>query len=256
LDHGTGPGRRHILGELGFTTRRVGDELHGAASITPEMHVPGTVHLRTSILAAWADTLAGLLAVHAMAPRVPVTLELDVHLYRPAPASGTVRGVGQTVKTGRSVFVAGVEFTSERGEPMAIGAGSFMSAPDPAAKLPATLSVDAPPPEERLSMPLAERAGCERRGPGVVVLPRSEDGLNSSNSVNGGLIALAAEEAALSLAPGDTLCSLGLRYLQAVRIGPVVATARVRDGLGQVELRDSGHNNRLSVTATARTFGG
>jgi len=88
------------------------------------------------------------------------------------------------------------------------------------------------------------------------VLPRSEDGLNSSNSLNGGLIALAAEEAVLSLAPADTLCSLGLRYLQAVRAGPVVATARAHDGLGQVELRDSGRGDRLSVTATARTFGG
>jgi hypothetical protein len=138
---------------------------------------------------------------------------------------------------------------------MAIGAGSFMSAPDPAAMLPATLSVDAPPPGGLLSMPMAERAGCQRRDPGVAVLPRSEDGLNSSNSVNGGLIALAAEEAVLSLAPGDTLCSLGLRYLQAVRAGPVVATARLHDGLGQVELHDSGNDNRLSVIATARTFG-
>ena len=247
---------RHILRELGFTTRRVGDEVHGTASITPQMHVPGTVHLRTSILATWADNLAGLLAVDAMAPRVPVTLELDVHLYRPAPASGTVRGAGRTVKAGRSVFVVGVEFSTERGEPIAIAAGSFMAAPDPAARMTARLSVDALPPEERLTVPLAERAGCERRGPGVAVLPRSEDGLNSSNSVNGGLIALAAEEAVLSLAPGDTLCSLGLRYLQAVRAGPVVATARVHDGLGLVELRDSGRGDRLSVTATARTFGG
>jgi acyl-coenzyme A thioesterase PaaI-like protein len=77
---------RHILRELGFATRREGDEMHGTALITPEMHVPGRGHLRTSILATWADNLAGLLAVDAMAPRVPVTLELDVHLYRPAPA--------------------------------------------------------------------------------------------------------------------------------------------------------------------------
>jgi acyl-coenzyme A thioesterase PaaI-like protein len=131
-----------------------------------------------------------------------------------------------------------------------------MSAPDPAAKLPSALSVDARPQAVRLSMPLAERAGCERQDPGVAVLPRSEDGLNSANTVNGGLIALAAEEAALSLTLGETLCSLGLRYLQAVRVGPLVATARVHDGLGQVELRDSGAENRLSVTATVRTFGG
>ena len=244
---------RHILRELGFTTRRAGDEMHGMAPVRPEMHVPGTAALRTSILATWADNLAGLLAVDAMAPRVPVTLELDVHLYRPAPAAGVVQGVGRIAKAGRSVFVASVEFTTERGEPVAIGAGSVMAAPDPAARLRGGGHL---PTDGRLAMPFAERAGCERRGPGVAVLPRSEDGLNSSNSVNGGLIALAAEEAVLSLAPEDTLCSLGLRYLQAVRTGPVVASARVHDGLGQVELRDSGRGGRLSVTATARTFGG
>jgi acyl-coenzyme A thioesterase PaaI-like protein len=246
--------RRHILTELGFGTTRVGDEMHGTASVTPEMHVPGTSHLRTSILATWADNLAGLLAVGVLAPRVPVTLELDVHLYRPAPASGVVRGVGRIAKAGRSVFVASVEFSSAPGELIAVGAGSFMAAPDPAARIRDGLSADAPPLDRRLAMPFAERAGCERRGPGVAVLPRSEDGLNSSNTVNGGLIALAAEEAVLSLAPGSTLCSLGLRYLQAVRDGPVVATASLHDGLGQVELRDSGNGDRLSVMATARTF--
>lgn len=252
----TGQGSRgHILGELGFAIRRVGDEMHGTASITPEMHVPGTMHLRTSILAAWADHLAGRLAVDAMTPRVPVTLELDVHLYRPAPDSGVVRGVGRTVKAGRSVFVAGIEFSTERGEPIAIAAGSFMSAPDPALRLPSELIIDGPPQDEPLSMPFAKRAGCERRDPGVAVLVRSEDGLNSSNSVNGGLIALAAEEAILSLTPGNTLCSLALRYMQAVRVGPVVATARVHNGLGQVELRDPGNDNRLAIMATARTFG-
>jgi len=247
--------RRHILSELGFAIKRVGNELHGAASITPEMHVPGTEHLRTSIFAAWADHLAGLLAIDSIAPRVPVTLELDIHLYRPAPGSGTVRGVGRAIKTGRSVFVAAIDFFSERGEPIAIAAGSFMAAPDPSARLPAKLSIDGFVSEGRLAVPFADRAGCERRDPGVAALFRSEDGLNSSNSVNGGLIALAAEEAVLSLAPGNSLCSLGLRYLQAARVGPVVATARIHAGLARVDLRDAGNNDRLSVTATARTFG-
>ncbi len=253
--NGSRQSTRRILKELGFTIRRVGGELHGAATITPQMHVPGTSHLRTSVLATWLDVLAGHLAVDAMAPRVPVTLELDVHLYRPTPGSGLIRAVGRTVKTGRSVFVAGVEFTSEHGEPLAVGAASFMSAPDSAARLPSELSVDRSAPEEPLRVPLAERAGCERGEPGTALLPRSEDGLNASNSVNGGLIALAVEEAVLSLAPGDTLSSLGVRYLQAVRVGPALATARIHAGLGLVELRDCGNDNRLAVTATTRTFG-
>ncbi|WP_019928391.1 hotdog domain-containing protein [Nocardia sp. BMG111209] len=247
--------RRHILRELGFATRKVGDELHGTAEITPEMHVPGTAHLRTSILATWADTVSGLLAALIMGPRVPVTLELDVNLYRPLPGAGVVRMIGRTVKVGRSVFVAETECTVDD-VPVAFGAASFMVAPNPDVQFHGDLSIDMPAATERLAMPLADRAGCERRGPGVAVLPRTEDGLNASNTVNGGLIALAAEEAVLSLAPGDSLSFLGLRYLQAARVGPVVATARLIDGLGRVELRDSGNENRLATLATARTFRG
>lgn len=103
--------RTYMLDELGFATRRDGDDLRGSASVTPAMHVPGTTRLRTSVLAAWA-----------------------------------------------------------------------------------------------------------------------------------------------SLAPGGTLCSLGLRYVQPARVGPVVATARRIDGLAQVDLRDSGNGDRLSCTATARSW--
>lgn len=245
----------HLLTELGHRARLVGDELHSSAEVTPPMHVPGTTHLRTSILAVWADTLTGLLVAHRLTPRVPVTLELDVHLYAPAPAAGEVRGVARTLKAGRAVQVAGVDFTTGDGARVATAAASFVTAPDPSLRLPPNLSIDAPPPGHRLTVPFALRAGCARRGPGVAVLARSEDGLNSSNTVNGGLIALAAEEAALSLAPGATLCSLGLRYLQPVRVGPLVATASGHLGLAQVELRDAGRDDRLAALATTRTFG-
>ncbi|MEW2355718.1 hotdog domain-containing protein [Spirillospora sp. NPDC029432] len=246
---------RHVLNELGFSTRRVGEELHGTASITPQMHVPGTSHLRTSILATWADMLTGLLATRVIAPRVPVTLELDVHLYRPAPAAGDLVGIARTVKAGRSTIVAEVDFTVD-GEPLAISKGLFMMAPDPDVRLPPMHSLDSPATGARLAVPLAERVGCERRGAGTAALPRREDGLNATDSVNGGLIALVAEEAVLSLAPGDTLRSLSLTYLHAARVGPVVATARLRDGLARAELRDSGHGDRLTGLVTARTFRG
>ncbi|MVZ99814.1 PaaI family thioesterase [Actinomadura sp. LD22] len=219
------------------------------------MHVPGASRLRTSVLATWADTLVGLLAARVIAPRVPVTLELDVHLYRPAPATGDLLGIARTVKAGRSTFVADVGFTVD-GEPLAIANGLFMTAPDPRLRMPSALSIDMPASDERLTVPLAERAGCERREAGTAVLPRSEDGLNASGTINGGLIALAAEEAVLSLAPGDTLRSLSLLYLQAARVGPVVATASLRGGIARAELRDSGNGGRLTGVATASTFHG
>ncbi|WP_328387216.1 PaaI family thioesterase [Nocardia sp. NBC_00416] len=245
--------RRHILLELGFATTLAGDELHGSAIITPQLHVPGTERLRTSVLAAWTDTVTGLLAALTLGPRVPVTLELDVHLYRPAPGSGEIRAVGRKIKAGRSVFVAEVEWSVD-GEPFAFGGGSFMVSPNEELRLPPELSIDMPVSDRLLSVPLAERAGCARSGPGTAVLPRTDDGLNASRTVNGGLIALAAEEAILSLAPGATLSTLGLRYLQPARIGPVVADATLRADVGRATLRDSGNADRITTLATGRLF--
>jgi acyl-coenzyme A thioesterase PaaI-like protein len=254
-----GSGRRqrdHILLDLGFDLKRVGEQLCGSAVVFPEMWVPGTEALRTSILATWTDVAAGMLAVDAVAPRVPVTLELDVHLYRQAPAAGTVRTVSRVVKAGRSVVVLAVDFTDGEGEPVAVGNASFMAAPDPGLTLPPrTITLEAMPPGgSRLAVPFAERARCERREPGVALLHRSDDGMNSSKSVQGGLVSLVVEEAALSLTPGASLSSMALRYLRAVRVGPALASAAVRGGLGRVEVRDAGSDDRLAAVATTRTF--
>jgi acyl-coenzyme A thioesterase PaaI-like protein len=248
------PPGRHILLELGFAVREDGQRLRGEATLTPFLHVPGTAHLRTSVLAAWADQVAGLLAMRTMTPRVPVTLDLDVHLYRPAPGAGTVKAVGRTVKDGRSVYVCEVVFTDDAGQAFAVSTVSFMASPDASLTAPAVTSIDAPPASARLAMPLAARAGLKRESAGLAILPRSEDGLNSSNTVNGGLLALCAEEAILSLALGDTVSSLTLRYLGPVRTGPAVALADLRSGLAQVEIRDAGREDRLAITATARTW--
>lgn len=249
--------RSHIVSELGFGVVRVDAEVHGSASVVPEMWVPGTEVVRTSILATWVDIVAGHLAVDVFAPRVPVTLELDVHLYRPPERCGGVEVVGRVLKSGRSVVVLGVELSDDRGRPLGLGHGSFVAAPNPALRMP-ELSRD----DERLvrrepslRVPFAERARCRRQEPGVAVLPRSDDGLNASGTVNGGLLALVAEEAALSLTPAGTLSSMAIRYLQPVRRGPAVAKADVNFGVGRVEVRDAGADGRLAVVAITRAFG-
>src|SRR3954471_23817936 len=101
-----------------------GDALHGRVEVTPEMFVPGTSCLRTSILAAFTDLLAGLLSGRAIGPRVPVTLDLALDLYRPAVGVTQIEGIGHPVKAGRSVFVAGVEFVAD-GQPLATATASF-----------------------------------------------------------------------------------------------------------------------------------
>jgi acyl-coenzyme A thioesterase PaaI-like protein len=247
--------RRHIVGELGMAISVAGDALHGRVEVTPEMFVPGTSYLRTSILAAFTDLLAGLLAGRVIGPRVPVTLDLAIDLYRPAAGLRHVEGVGQPVKAGRTVFVAGVDFVAD-GEPLAAATASFMPVPDESLRLPdsALLLERTQDETKRLEQPFADRAGCVRQEPGVALLVRSEEGLNSANTVNGGLIALVIEEAALSAAPGTALTSLAMRYLRPARVGPLVATATRVGAVARVDVRDSGDDDRLTVRATTRTF--
>ncbi len=255
-DDDAGDDRRHVVLELGLGIERVGDELHGSAPIVPEMHVPGTDVVRTSVLATWADTVSGLLVVDVVRPRVPVTLELDVHLHCPPRDCEWIHVRGRLAKVGRSIVVPTVELTDGAGRLLGFGAASFMVAPDPELRMPEGMTIGGRPPgERRLQEPLADRVGIERPEPGVALLPRADDGLNASNTVNGGLLALAVEEASLSLTPGATLESLALRYLQPVRVGPAVAVAEVRDGLGRVEVRDAGADDRCAVLATTRVFG-
>jgi acyl-coenzyme A thioesterase PaaI-like protein len=247
----------HVIHELGFAPMRGEGEYRGTAEIVPEMWVPGTEQIHTSILVTWADMATGFLAVDLQSPRIPVTLELDVHVYPARRHEGRIEAVSRVVKAGRSVVVSSVEFVDGNGAPLAFGAASFMAAPNPAH----VFAEDFDPAVvervgSRLRMPFAERVGCEVREPGVAVLAKTPDSVNSTDTIQGGLVSLACEQAVLSLEPGATLSSMALRYLRPVRVGPAVATASVIAGIGQVEVRDAGDDDRLAVVATTRSTRG
>jgi len=131
-----------------------------------------------------------------------------------------------------------------------------MAAPNPSSRMPSAVhdQVSPRPHSPTLEVPFAERAGCARLADGVASMPLRPDGLNASGILDGGLLALVVEEAALSAASDSTLSSLSMRYVQPVRVGPAVAEADVRDGLGNVVVRDAGRDNRLAVIATTRAF--
>ena len=89
---------------------------------------------------------------------------------------------------------------------------------------------------------------------GIALIPNGPDARNAVNTLAGGLIALVAEEAALSLTSGETLALIHLDYLQAVRIGPAVARARIHNGVGRFDVRDAGKDARLVAVATTRVL--
>jgi hypothetical protein len=73
--------------------------------------------------------------------------------------------------------------------------------------------------------------------------------------VNGGLLALAVEEAVLStLPPATTLSMLAMRYLRPVRVGPAVAEAVAHGRVAEVTVVDHGRGDDVAVLATARAF--
>ncbi|MDT3441445.1 MULTISPECIES: PaaI family thioesterase [unclassified Pseudofrankia] len=252
--------QEHVFAPIRVSVRRVGDELRGSVPVMPELYVPGTTCVRMAALVVWSDFLGGRMSVGVLAPRVPVTLDLNVELYTRFWETSEVRVTGRLVKTGRSVVVSAADFRHPDGTPLALATAAFMTAGDPSLVMPPLRWADededdaAWVPRPPLRAALAEHAGCEVRAPGVAAVARTANGLNASDTINGGLIALAAEEAALSLTPGVPLASMLLRYLSPARRGPAVATARVSGGLGVVEVRDAGAEDRLAVHAVTRSF--
>ena len=249
--------RPNLIAELGLVVEAVGDELHGHADVVAHMHAPGTSTLRMSILVAWADTVLGLLALQSITPRLPVTLELGVDLAAPVDGCETVHMIGRVIKVGSTVVVLAIEFADGEGARLGIGHSLFMAAPDPGMSMPTgTWALDRfSSYRGALAEPFAERAGCTRIGPGVAEMRNGRAVQNSGRMLNGGLVSLVVEEAALSADPdGRTLASMMLRYLRPVRTGPAIAQADLHAGLGTVQVHDAG-TDALAIVATTRCFG-
>jgi acyl-coenzyme A thioesterase PaaI-like protein len=247
----------HIVSELGLGfTSASSDELRGWFPVTDEMLVPGTGALRQSILVAHADVACGLLAVEIYKPRVPVTVDLSVHLFEPLVGHDRLHIVGRPVKKGDSMSVLVADIHDDDGRCVGVSTSSFMKVPNPDVLLPegAGDTMFRVPGNTRLAVPFAERAGCRIVSPGVAELPKRPDGLNAAGTINGALLGLVAEEAALSLVEGTTLSSLDVRYLRPVRVGPAVATAELRGDLVTLEIRDRGADDKLALVCTGRVF--
>jgi acyl-coenzyme A thioesterase PaaI-like protein len=244
-----------FIADLGLRTAADGDVVRGRAGMTAEMCVPGTDVVRTSVLATWADVITGLVAGQAVSRRIPLTLDLEVQLQGRARAGAVVESEAIVLKAGRTVVVCEARFRDAAGgTPYATAVVSFVPSPDPADVWPGDgLPLPIGMSDGRLSAPLADRVGCRVVEPGVAEVPHRLDGLNASGAIQGGLVALAAEEAISSLAAGPVVAyAINVRYLRPFRVGPARAVATGDEEFALVHLTDLG-TGKLGAVATART---
>jgi acyl-coenzyme A thioesterase PaaI-like protein len=247
--------RNSAIDELGLAMEAVGDELHGWADVRPTMWAPGTEMVRASVAMTWADSLLGLHALKALEPRLTVTLELDVHLFDDVAGIDRVHARSRLVKAGQAVIFTTLDFLADDGRLVGFGSGSFMAIPDPKWLSPPLeeILVRFGTPRGTLTEPLAGRVGCERTEPGTVVLPCTPAVYNASRAINGGMMAVAVEEAALSADPeARWIESMHMRYLRSIRVGPAVARADVHYGTGRVEVIDAS-TDKVAAIATTRS---
>jgi acyl-coenzyme A thioesterase PaaI-like protein len=221
--------------------------------------------LRPTVLAAAVDTIGSLFAREVAGRDGIFTTDLSVRSpVRPVPKRIVVRGA--LLRAGRSL-IASEALLEVEGAPFAYGQTTFQRVPRkaPAESSGASEALGLPEvlahfPLER---PLADEAGVvvADASRGRVELPLGPASLSPQGVMQGALVALVVEEAALALAEhGDAgahvVTELDIRYLAVGREGPIVSSAdwvgAREDGTIRVALRDAGHGNRITTAGLAR----
>ncbi len=244
-----------IISELGMSIEYGDGVIRGHAEVQKHACAPGTDVIRTSVLATWADVVTGVIAAHTINPRIPLTLDLEVQLQQQVTAGTPIVAEAVAVKIGRTIMVCEARFRhAETGAPLADALGSFIASPNPdhvfEGGFPSVRAI-----ATRLSEPFADRAACAVVDRGTAEVPHQPGNLNSSGGIQGGILALAAEEAAGSLHDGPKiLASMNLRYLRPFTIGPARAVAEGDDRMAMVRVTDAG-TGKLGAIVTTRSYG-
>lgn len=221
--------------------------------------------LRPTVLAAAVDVV-GVLFARQIAGSDPV-FTTDLSLRAPArPAPKRIVARGELLRAGRGTIASEVVLEAD-GASFAYGQASFRRvASTERSQTPKELPRHVLPERlERvpLERPLAREAGIvlADAARGRVELPLRQALLSPQGVMQGGLVALVVEEAALALAESGgagphVVTELDVRYLASGREGPIVSSAHwVTDresAMLRVALRDAGNGDRLTSVALAR----
>lgn len=244
--------RVSFIAEMGFHCAFDNDVIVGRSDApAAALLVPGSDVVRPSVLLTLSDVLIGSLANESVLPRITMTADLNVRALRPLAADRPFTGEARVLKSGRTTTFGEATFRSDgETEPAVLSHGTFIASPRPqdtGFSLRAGGPLARPP--GTMTVPFARRVGCRRVEPGLAEIARRDDLLNPADTLQGGLVALVAEEAACSLRDGAVPTALDVRYLSAIRVGPARATAVDLGAATRVEVRDAGADGRLAAIA-------
>ncbi len=147
----------------------------------------------------------------------------------------------------------GFDITSASGVRVGFGHAGFMASPNPDHVVPNGFDLVSTEVEPgRLAAPFAERAGVHRIGGGRAELPYRLDNINATGALQGGLLALCAEEAVLDAQPDREIAALGIRYLRGFRRTSALAQATVEGDVARVDLVDESGELGAVIVASLR----
>jgi acyl-coenzyme A thioesterase PaaI-like protein len=219
----------HLLRDLAFSGTRSGDVSTSTLTITPGLCDDRGVRL--GVLATMLDVSGAGIALRAITPDWIATADLQAHLIGAVPA-GIVAVECRPLRVGARRVV--VEAEMRDGDGALCGTGRMAFARIPGSATRAAVADVTDPETTGFTMdgghpvvdPVTERCGMDFVGPGQIRFDKSPYVENSFGTVNGGVLALAAEAAAVS-AGGGTARDLHIHYLEQVGAGPVGVTAEV-----------------------------
>lgn len=231
--------------------------------VTPYPEICRHGQLRATVVAAVVDIVGSLFTREAAGTDIVSTTDLSIRMPRRGPPADLLTH-GRVLRQGRTGVTTAVELFA--GEQLwAYGETTFVRQPRAADSgiSPADLALPLRFARHPLSRPLEDEVGVEivDAARGEVELVLRPPVLNREATLQGALVALLVERAAEAIAESrlgqpQRVTELDLRYLSTAKVGPVRSRAafigEAEDGMLRVELRDTGHEDRLTATALLR----
>ncbi|MEM7141255.1 MAG: hypothetical protein AAF548_09505 [Actinomycetota bacterium] len=234
------PPEHHLLRDLRFSGEYGPRHTINHLPVTDGLRADGSVRL--GVLATMVDVTGAGIALRSVSPDWIATADLSIHVLR--PIDGDMVDVAcEPLRVGKGNVVIDATII-DSGVVCGTGRMAFARIPGSATKATIDAAIDPNEVETRPPMdggtpidrPIDELCGFDVVGPGQLRFEKSPYVANSFGTVNGGVMAFAAEHAAVSATGGGRAVDVQIHYLEQVGEGPVAVTAEVARDRGDGDL--------------------